>query len=129
ACWSGRWSSTASPSLIVIGVSSNFYGTPIDLVRRLAKLVLTDMAQRYSVLAKFLLPGWRIGKGDQITRPLVQLGQCWSRLGAVDIPPDLPKHLPHAGLVVNFAVDMSVFTHKGPLNHAPLRLGGLAYRL
>src|SRR6516165_4605035 len=86
---------------------------PVDLVCSLAKFVLTDTAQ--CIVAKFLLPGWCVGKGDQIiTRPLVQLGQRRSRLSAVDIPPDLPEYPLHTGLVVNFAVDMPVFAHTEP---------------
>ena len=101
-----------SPFLVVVGICSDFDGTAVNFVRSLAELVLTDMAQRYSIIAKFLLPGWRVGKSDQITRPLVQLGQRRSRLSAIYIPPDFPKYPLHSGLVVDFAVDMSIFAHQ-----------------
>jgi hypothetical protein len=42
----------------------------------------------------------------------MRCGQRRSGLSAVDIPPDLPKHPFHAGLVVDFAVDMSIFAHQ-----------------
>ena len=45
----------------------------IDLVRGLTKLALTDTSQRYGIIAKLLLPRWRVGQSDQITRPFVQL--------------------------------------------------------
>src|SRR6516225_4133159 len=95
-------SSPASPFLVVIGIRSEFNGTTVDFVGGLPELIF----------AKFLLPARCVGKRDQVARPLVQLGQRRPRLGALDIPADLPKHPLHSGLVADFTIDMSMFAHR-----------------
>src|SRR5207253_624519 len=73
-----------------------------------------DLAEPRRFRAEFLLPGRRVGQGDEVARPLVQLRQVGPGPGSLDVAADVLEDLLHAGLAVDRAINMPLLDHVKP---------------
>src|SRR5262249_26284116 len=100
-----------SPALVEVRLCANERRATVDLVGRLAKLLLANVTEHLRLFAELLLPGRGVGECDQIARPLVEFGQSGPRVGAVDVTAGGQEAPFHTRLIVDLTVDVSSFTH------------------